>query len=96
VPRSSSLITAISGGIGEIKQNNNLTSKKTVILPRKAVSELNKILEHDGELNSPLIEIDQLLKNKFDIHYKNLNGVHNLTNTKPSALSFAGQAAPKI
>jgi hypothetical protein len=25
-----------------------------------------------------LIEIDQLLKNKFDIHYKNLNGVHNL------------------
>jgi hypothetical protein len=23
-----------------------------------------------------LIEIDQLLKNKFDIHYKNLNGVH--------------------
>jgi hypothetical protein len=24
-----------------------------------------------------LIEIDQLLKNKFDIHYKNLNGVHN-------------------
>jgi|GEM_PF-4279829 len=27
-----------------------------------------------------LIDIDQLLKSKFDIHYKNLNGVHYLMN----------------
>jgi hypothetical protein len=26
-----------------------------------------------------LIEVDQLLKNKFDIHYKNLNGVNGIT-----------------
>ncbi len=37
--------------IGEVKQNNNLSHQKTVILPRKAVSELNKILEKDGDAN---------------------------------------------
>jgi DNA polymerase III sliding clamp (beta) subunit (PCNA family) len=41
----------IPDDIGEIKQNNNLASQKTVILPRKAVSELNKILEKDGDAN---------------------------------------------
>ena len=35
--------------IGEVKQNNNLKHQKTVILPRKAVSELNKILEKEGD-----------------------------------------------
>lgn len=37
--------------IGEVKQKNNLDQQKTVILPRKAVSELNKILEKDSDTN---------------------------------------------
>ncbi|CAC9521045.1 DNA polymerase III beta subunit (EC 2.7.7.7) [uncultured Gammaproteobacteria bacterium] len=54
VNKDNIIVVATDGhrlSIGEIKQNNNLTSKKTVILPRKAVSELNKILEHDGDEN---------------------------------------------
>ncbi|SMM99613.1 DNA polymerase III beta subunit [uncultured Candidatus Thioglobus sp.] len=35
--------------IGEIKQKNNLSSKKTVILPRKAVLELEKLLKKEGD-----------------------------------------------
>ena len=35
--------------IGEIKQNNNLDEKKTVILPRKAVIELTKLLNKSSQ-----------------------------------------------
>lgn len=48
---------------------------------------LTKIFDSIVEMNENkkggrirLIEIDQLLKDKFDIHYKDLNGVHNLMN----------------
>lgn len=47
VDQNSIVVVATDGhrlSIGEIKQNNNLNSKKTVILPRKAVLELTKIL----------------------------------------------------
>ena len=35
--------------IGEIKQNNKLDEKKTVILPRKAVIELTKLLNKSSQ-----------------------------------------------
>ena len=47
VDQNSVVVVATDGhrlSIGEIKQNNNLNNKKTVILPRKAVLELTKIL----------------------------------------------------
>ncbi|WP_428086767.1 DNA polymerase III subunit beta [Candidatus Thioglobus sp.] len=47
VNQNSITIVATDGhrlSIGEVKQDNNLTDKKTVILPRKAVLELSKIL----------------------------------------------------
>jgi hypothetical protein len=43
-----------------------------------------------------LIEIDQLLKNKFDIHYKNLNGVHNLTNSVALDISLKCSIMPSV
>ncbi len=46
---------------GEIKQNNNLEQQKTVIIPKKTVSELNKILKKEGDTN---IDI-HLSKNYF-------------------------------
>lgn len=47
VDQNSVVVVATDGhrlSIGEIKQNNNLNNRKTVILPRKAVLELTKIL----------------------------------------------------
>lgn len=47
VDQNSITVVATDGhrlSIGEVKQNNNLTNKKTVILPRKAVLELTKLL----------------------------------------------------
>ncbi|HIB27742.1 MAG TPA: DNA polymerase III subunit beta [Candidatus Thioglobus sp.] len=46
--------------IGEIKQTNSLTEKKTVILPRKAVLELTKILN-----KSEHTEVDIHLSNNY-------------------------------
>jgi len=61
VNQSSITVVATDGhrlSIGEIKQSNNLTDKKTVILPRKAVMELTKILNKNNH-------------NEVDIHLSN-------------------------
>lgn len=50
VTKNNIVVVATDGhrlAIGEIKQENELTNKKTVILPRKAVLELTKILSKD-------------------------------------------------
>jgi len=60
--------------IGEVKQNNNLDTKKTVILPRKAVSELNKILEKDGDTNIAI----HLSNNYFHLKTNNTTVVSRL------------------
>lgn len=63
VDRNNIVVVATDGhrlAIGEIKQNNNLSNKKTVILPRKAVSELDKILEKDKN-----IEVDIHLSDNY-------------------------------
>lgn len=49
--------------IGKVEQNNDLNHQKTVILPRKTVSELNKILEKDGDMNITIY----LSKNYFHL-----------------------------
>ncbi len=70
VNKNNIIVVATDGhrlSIGKIKQNNNLTDQKTVILPRKAVSELNKILEKDDNLN---IDI-HLSKNYFHLKTNN-------------------------
>ncbi|BAS67032.1 DNA polymerase III subunit beta [Bathymodiolus septemdierum thioautotrophic gill symbiont] len=50
VDKNNIIVVATDGhrlAIGEIKQNNNLTNKKTVILPRKSILELTRILKKD-------------------------------------------------
>ncbi|MDC9714897.1 MAG: DNA polymerase III subunit beta [Gammaproteobacteria bacterium] len=50
VDKNNIVVVATDGhrlSIGEIKQDNNLPDKKTVILPRKAVIELTKLLDKD-------------------------------------------------
>jgi len=50
VDKDNIIVVATDGhrlSIGEIEQKNNLSDKKTVILPRKAVMELTKILNSD-------------------------------------------------
>jgi len=54
VTKDNIVVVATDGhrlAIGEIKQENELTNKKTVILPRKAVLELTKILNKDENAN---------------------------------------------
>ncbi len=54
VTKDNIIVVATDGhrlAIGEIKQENELTNKKTVILPRKAVLELIKILSKDENAN---------------------------------------------
>lgn len=62
--------------IGKIKQNNNLSNQKTVIIPRKTVSELNKILEKDNDIDT---DIDiHLSKNYFYLKTNNTTIVSRL------------------
>jgi len=54
VTKNNIIVVATDGhrlAIGEIKQENELTNKKTVILPRKAVLELTRILDKDENTN---------------------------------------------
>lgn len=56
---------------------NGLFAKQSLTTIFDSIVKMNKD-KQGGRVR--LIEIDQLLKDKFDIHYKDLNGVHNLMN----------------
>ncbi|CAC9435122.1 DNA polymerase III beta subunit (EC 2.7.7.7) [uncultured Gammaproteobacteria bacterium] len=77
VDKNNIIVVATDGhrlSIGEIKQDNKLSDKKTVILPRKAVIELTKLLDKDENTD---IDI-HLSENYFHLKTQNTTIISRL------------------